>query len=80
MSMKTAISIPDRVFDDAEILAQRLGMSRSALYCRAVEAYLAVHRTTGVRETLDRLYTTERSELDESLARLQTASLPEEEW
>ena len=80
MSMKTAISIPDRVFDDAETLARRLGMSRSALYSKAVEAYLSAHRATGVRETLDHLYTTERSELDESMARLQTASLPEEEW
>ncbi len=76
--MKTAISIPDRVFDDAEVLAERLGMSRSALYSRAVEEYLATHRATGVRETLDRLYATESSELDESLARLQTTSLPEE--
>jgi len=78
--MKTAISIPDSVFDAAEVLAERLGMSRSAFYSRAVEAYLAAHRATGVRETLDRLYATERSELDESLATLQTASLPEEEW
>ncbi len=80
MFMKTAISIPDGLFDSAEALAERLGMSRSALYSRAVEAYLEAHRASGVRETLDRVYAEANSELDESLARLQTASLPSEEW
>lgn len=80
MLMKTAISIPDRVFDDAEALAERLGMSRSALYTRAVEAYVETHRASGVRENLDRVYVDESSELDETLARLQSASLAMEEW
>ena len=80
MLMKTAISIPDRIFDAAEAVAERLGMSRSALYTRAVETYLEAHRDSGVRETLDRLYAEESSELDAVLVRLQAASLPEEEW
>ena len=37
--MKTAVSIPDTVFKSAERLAERLGVSRSELYARAVEAY-----------------------------------------
>jgi len=80
MQMKTAISIPDRIFDAAEAVAKRLGMSRSALYTQAVEAYLESHREVGVRESLDRLYSEESSELDVVLNRLQMASLPEEEW
>ena len=35
--MKTAISIPDEVFRSAERLAQRLGVSRSELYAKAVD-------------------------------------------
>jgi predicted transcriptional regulator len=34
--MKTAISIPDDVFERAERLAKLVGKSRSQLYCDAV--------------------------------------------
>lgn len=33
-AMKTAISIPDPIFEAAEGFARRLGMSRSELYAR----------------------------------------------
>ena len=39
--MKTAISIPDDVFEQAEQAAKRLGLSRSELFTRAVKAFLA---------------------------------------
>jgi metal-responsive CopG/Arc/MetJ family transcriptional regulator len=39
--MKTAISIPDQVFKSAEVLASRLGISRSELYAKAIEAYVS---------------------------------------
>lgn len=34
--MKTAISIPDKVFRSADALARRLGISRSELYTTAI--------------------------------------------
>jgi predicted transcriptional regulator len=37
--MRTAVSIPDNLFDTAEKLAEQLGVSRSELYARAIEAY-----------------------------------------
>jgi hypothetical protein len=49
--MKTAISIPDDVFADAERLARRLKKSRSELYSRAIREYIGEHRlvvTAGV--------------------------------
>ena len=39
--MKTAISIPDAIFERAERQAAALGMSRSEFYVSAVERYLA---------------------------------------
>src|SRR5688572_2300207 len=36
-SMKTAISLPDALFEAAELLAGRLGVSRSRLYANALE-------------------------------------------
>lgn len=78
--MKTAISIPDPVFNAAESLAKRLGMSRSELFSRAVHAYVEAHKHDKVREALDEIYAEESSHLDESLAQMQWASLPKEEW
>jgi predicted transcriptional regulator len=53
--MKTAISIPDEVFAEAEKLARRLKKSRSELYSRALREYIARHGPDYVTETLDRL-------------------------
>ena len=53
--MKTAISIPDDLFDDAERLAQELNKSRSRLYGDAVREYVARHSAKRVTETLDRV-------------------------
>jgi metal-responsive CopG/Arc/MetJ family transcriptional regulator len=78
--MKTAISIPDNVFYAAEELSQRLGLSRSELYTRAVAAFLQHQRATGVQEALDAIYAVEDSQLDPALMRLQALSLLREEW
>jgi metal-responsive CopG/Arc/MetJ family transcriptional regulator len=54
--MKTAISIPDQVFEAAERLAARRKMSRSELYSRAVADWVERHRDDRVTEALDALY------------------------
>lgn len=41
--MKIAISIPDPIFAEAEILAKRMKLSRSKLYARALDAFVAEH-------------------------------------
>ncbi|MEQ1689206.1 MAG: hypothetical protein ABL874_11600 [Sphingopyxis sp.] len=41
--MKVAVSIPDPVFAEAEALAKRMKMSRSKLYARALDAFVAGH-------------------------------------
>ena len=43
--MKTAVSVPDEVFEEADRLAQRLRKSRSQLYSDAVREYVARHDT-----------------------------------
>ena len=53
--MKTAISIPDDVFTDAEALARELKQSRSQLYSRAVREYVARHSSDRVTAALDAL-------------------------
>ncbi len=53
--MKTAISLPDEVFQQAERLAKRLEKSRSELYREAVAEYIARHDPEAITETLDRV-------------------------
>ena len=51
--MKTAISIPDSVFEDAEALARKMKKSRSEIYSRAVREYIARHSMDEITDTLD---------------------------
>lgn len=53
--MKTAISLPDSIFQDAERLARRLKKSRSELYKEAVAEYVARHEPEAVTEALNQL-------------------------
>ncbi|MCG8557760.1 MAG: hypothetical protein MJD61_21120 [Proteobacteria bacterium] len=53
--MKTAISLPDEVFAQAERMAKRLEVSRSELYARALKEFLARHAPDRVTQALDKL-------------------------
>lgn len=51
--MKTAVSIPDEIYEDAERLARRLKRSRSELYSRALSEYVARHAPDQVTEEMN---------------------------
>ena len=78
--MKTAISIPDSVFSRATEFAQRKKITRSALFTAAVDEYIDHHREDDVTRRLNEVYAKEDSSLDPVFARLQSLSLPKEEW
>jgi predicted transcriptional regulator len=80
--MKTAISIPDALFEAGEQIARRLGVSRSELYQRALRAYLREHRGDGVTEALNELYSDrgETARVDPVLEAIQRASIASEDW
>lgn len=52
-AMKTAISIPDDVFERAELAAKRLGISRSELFTRAMREFLGFRRDQAVTASYD---------------------------
>lgn len=54
--VKTAVSIPDPIFEAADDLARRLGISRSALYARALARELASQSDDEVTAQLDAVY------------------------
>ncbi len=78
--MKTAISLPDSVFEEAEALAKQLGLSRSELYTKALQAYLRKYNRNQILNQLNQVYSQESSELDPLLAKMQFMSLPREDW
>ena len=80
LPVKTAISISDRLFQAADKLAERLGMSRSQLYAEAVADYVESHKNRNVTEKLNQLYGGHTSELEEGLRRLQSASISRDDW
>lgn len=51
--MKIAVSIPDRVFNEAEQLAKRMKTSRSNLYARALAAYVGDHAPDHVTKAIN---------------------------
>lgn len=78
--MKTAISIPDPLFEAAEQYAQDKGLSRSELYAKAIQHYLNTFRYQGITEALDALYGEEESTLEPGYIAAQGQILPKEEW
>ena len=53
--MKTAVSIPDDIFERAERFARRNHRSRSELYSAALDEYVARHAPDEVTRTMDRV-------------------------
>ena len=80
IGMKTAISLPDELFEDADALAEQLGISRSELYATAVAEYMAKQRGGDVTARLNAVYTDEASGLDSALRAAQARSVRSSEW
>lgn len=79
--MKTAISLPDELFEAAERVARHLGLSRSELYQRALAKFLENQNNASITAELNEVYSTkENSQLDPVLDKLQRASLAREDW
>lgn len=78
--MKTAISLPDPIFEEAEALAQKLGISRSELYTEALKVYLRRYNRERILSKLNEVYSQESSDLDTVMATMQLTSLPQEDW
>ena len=78
--MKTAISVPDSIFETAEKFAKRQGLSRSELYTRAVKDYLERNRDDRVTAILNEIYDHESSEIDPDILRIQFSSVTKEDW
>lgn len=52
--MKTAVSIPNELFEGAERLARKTKRSRSRLYSDALKEYLARHTPDDITSAMDK--------------------------
>jgi metal-responsive CopG/Arc/MetJ family transcriptional regulator len=52
--MKTAVSIPDEIFEEAERLVRRMKRPRSEVYSPALAEYVARHAPDRVTEAMNR--------------------------
>lgn len=78
--MKTAISVPDDVFESADELASELGVSRSALYATAMAEYLAKHRGADITARLNEVYGELDSRLPAAFRKGQAKTIGKSEW
>ena len=78
--MKVAVSIPDAIFEAAERLAEERNLPRSQLFAEALSAYLETHGSEAVTASLNEVYDTEPSTIDEALAQAQIDSVADEAW
>ena len=80
--MKTAVSIPDPIFETADQLAKELGISRSELYAQALEDLIRnrkrEHITASINATLASLGA--ESETQAFLDRASRDSFARNEW
>ena len=78
--MKTAISIPDKVFAEAERLSRRLKKSRSQVYTEAVTEYIARHDPEAVTEAMNRVCDAVEPYQDPAIAAAARRTLEDVEW
>jgi len=73
--LKASISIPDRVFERADDLARRLGVSRSCLYTLALQRFLQDHDDDAITAKINEVYARESSSLDPIFQSIQSRSV-----
>ena len=78
--MKTAVSIPDDVFEGAERLARRTNRSRSRLFSDALKEYLARHTPDKITEAMNRALAQIGEEGDSFASSAARTVLERSEW
>ena len=80
IGMKTAISLPDELFDEADELARRMNKSRSQMYAEALAEYVNRHSTAAVTEKMNELCDELGPESDGFASEVARRTLEKVEW
>jgi len=79
-SMKTAVSIPDDVFEKVERFARRARRSRSEVFSAALREYMARHAPDEVTEAINSAVDDIGDQTDEFVAAAARRVLEKTEW
>lgn len=60
--MKTAVSLPDKLYKDAEQTAHSMGIPRSQLFAIALEEFINHHKRDRITQKLNEIYKEETIE------------------
>lgn len=82
LGMKTAISVPDELFAQAEVEAEKQGVSRSELYRVALREYLKRRLGEDIKEKVNRYFEAHPEDrgLEPDLRRASQQTLRRNEW
>jgi metal-responsive CopG/Arc/MetJ family transcriptional regulator len=78
--MKTAVSIPDEIFERAELFARRAKRTRSQLFSDALHEYLARHSGEEITDAMNRVVDATGDGVDPFTATASQRSLTRVEW
>jgi metal-responsive CopG/Arc/MetJ family transcriptional regulator len=78
--MKTAVSIPDDVFQGAERLARQTKKSRSQLFSEALREYIQRHASDDVTSAMDRVCAELNTRKDDFVSSAALRVLERSEW
>ena len=78
--MKTAVSIPNDLFDDAERLAKTFKKFPHQLYTHALREYVARHAPDNVTDTLNEVCSEVGDELDGFISSASRRTLGRSKW
>lgn len=78
--MKTAISIPDTLFEAAEKLARQRKISRSELYATALAEFLSKHDRHRIQQQIDEVAAEVDTSLDPAMREAQARLLSKDRW
>ena len=79
-NLKTAISIPENIFLQADETAKVLGLNRSRLYTAAIAEFLEKHREDIIKAKLNEIYASDNSQVDPIFNKAQMMGLAKEDW
>jgi metal-responsive CopG/Arc/MetJ family transcriptional regulator len=78
--MKTAVSVPDDVFEKVERFARRARRSRSEVFSAALREYVARHAPDEVTEAMDRVCAAVNDQRDAFVRAAGQRVLEQSEW
>lgn len=78
--MKTAISIEDDIFNEAEQTAKEMGLSRSRFYSKAILEFIQNHKYDAVTDTYNEIYSSTSHHKDIEIEQANFDLFNREEW